>query len=64
MDVAGDVALEAADDFFGAEALGSSAGGVCAGGFVPAEAAEDDSVEDCVRGSVTASVEAVSRRST
>ena len=59
-DFAGDVALEAADDLgFGASLFGASFD-VGAGVFVVAEPADHDAVEGRVRGSVTASVEAMS----
>jgi hypothetical protein len=60
VDLAGDVALEAADDVASAEALGLAALGVGAGGGVPAESADGDAVEGGVGGSVAGSVEAVS----
>ncbi len=60
VDVSGDVALEASDDFFAGSAFGETAGHVGLGGGVPSESADDDDVERCVGLAVAASVEPVS----
>src|SRR5438093_10283015 len=57
--LAGDVALEAADDLAAVEAFGSAAVGVGAGAGVVAEAADGDHVERAVGLAVAALVEAV-----
>src|SRR5580692_6675709 len=59
VDLAGHVTLEAADDFWFGLALLGAAGGVFLGGFVVAEADDDDAVEGGVGLAVPAAVEAV-----
>jgi hypothetical protein len=44
VDLAGDVAFEAADDFFLCEAFGGAAFDVGAGALVPAQSADHDAV--------------------
>ena len=60
VDLAGDVALEAADGFFLGAALGDAAGDVGAGAFVADHAGEHDAPQRRVGLSVAAAVEAVS----
>src|SRR5207244_2731705 len=57
--LAGDVALEAAEDFASVESVGFSFGGVGAGAWVVAEAADGDHVEGAVGLAVAAVVEPV-----
>jgi hypothetical protein len=59
VDLAGDVALEAADDLAFAEAFGGAAGDVVAGGLVVSHPDDGDDVEGAVGGAVAASAEAV-----
>src|SRR5438093_7458260 len=59
VDLAGDVALEAADDLAAVEAFGFASLGVGAGAGVVAEAADGDHVECAVGLAVAAVVEAV-----
>jgi hypothetical protein len=54
VDLAGDVALRAADDFAFAESFGGAALDVVAGGLVMADADDGNDVERAVGGSVTA----------
>src|SRR5215208_4284287 len=56
-DLAGDVALEAPHDLSAGPALGGAAGGVVAGGLVPAQSDEHDPVEGGVGLPVAAAVE-------
>ena len=58
-DVAGEVALEAADRFAGALAFAAAAGDVVAGGLVAAGAGDDDAVQRGVDLAVAALVEAL-----
>src|SRR5438093_182948 len=60
--LAGDVALEAAEDFASVESVGCAFGGVGAGAWVVAEAADGDHVEGAVGLAVAAEVEAVPGR--
>src|SRR5205823_8299971 len=60
VDLAGEVALEAADDVFGGETFGAAAGDVGAGGLVVAHAHDDGTVEGGVGVAVAAAVETVS----
>ena len=57
--MAGEVSLDAADDFFLGFALGCASGDVVAGGLVVAHAYESDPPEGAVGFSVPGSVEAV-----
>ena len=59
VDLACDVALEAADDFFAGLAFGESSGHVRLRGCVPSESADDDDVERSVGLAVAAAVESV-----
>jgi len=59
VELAGDVALEAADDLGLGQAFGGATGGVGAGAWVVAQASEDDHVEGVVGGAIAAAVEAV-----
>jgi len=59
VELAGDVALEAADDLGLGQAFGGAPGGVGAGAWVVAQASEDDHVEGVVGGAIAAAVEAV-----
>src|SRR6266516_4801264 len=60
VDLAGDVALEAADDLFLAEAFGDAALGVGAGASAVAQPADSDQVEGTVGLAIAAAVEPVS----
>src|SRR5438309_11697129 len=62
VDLAGDVAFEAADDFAFAFAFGRAAGDVVDGGLVKAHAHDDGAVERAVGLSVSAVVESVALR--
>src|SRR5438132_3313635 len=62
VDLAGDVALEAADDLFLVEALGVAAFGVGAGAWTVAESADGDQMECSVGFAVAAAVEPVPGR--
>ena len=61
-DVAGEVALEAADRFAGALAFGAAAGDVVAGGLVAARAGDDHAVQRGVDLAVAALVEPLAAR--
>src|SRR6266498_4636484 len=62
VELAGDVALEAADDLGFGQALGGATVGVGAGASAVAEAADGDQVECAVGVAVAAAVEPVSAR--
>ena len=62
VEVAGDIAFEAALDLAGCLAIGGAARGVGAGGGVVLEAGENDGVERAVEVAVAAAVEAVADR--
>src|SRR5438128_2230757 len=62
VDLAGDVALEAADDLFLVQALGAVAVGVGARARAIAQSADGDQVERAVGFAVAAAVESVSGR--
>jgi general stress protein YciG len=59
VELAGDVALQAADDLSPGSALGCAAGDVGAGALVEPQPGQDDGVEGVVRRPVTAAVEPV-----
>src|SRR5712691_7396605 len=62
VELAGDVALEAADDLAFGEAFGGAAGGVGAGAGAVAESADGDHVQRLVGAAVAAAVESVAAR--
>src|SRR5712691_7828250 len=62
VELAGDVALEAADDVAFGEAFGGAAGGVGAGSGAVVQPADGDHVQRLVRLAVAATVESVARR--
>jgi hypothetical protein len=59
VDLAGDVALEAADDLFFGLAFGGAPGHVVLGALVPREAVQHDEIQGAVGLAVTAAVEAM-----
>ena len=59
VDLAGEVAFEAADGFAAGFAFGDAAGEVVAGAGIPAQAGQSDAVERGVGLAVTAAVEPV-----
>src|SRR5690242_369289 len=59
VDLAGDIAFEAAEDVSFGQTFGGAAGDVVAGALVVAHADQDDGVQGAVGGAVTAAVEAV-----
>src|SRR6266566_3431531 len=62
VELAGDVALEAADDVALGEAFGGAAGGVGAGAGAVLQPADGDHVQRLVGAAVAATIESVARR--